>query len=163
MSTADIILSIIIIFIFIFPIALIIRILLAGRDAIIETNEEELQKRKRSIQKVIRFIKFNPKYIFGDYILENKNLVLEVKSYNDRTEFLCKNKIFDNHKMQVLIFSQRKHPKIVSQQHHIEDAYKRNEVFDSICEVFNAHTDIERIKQVLDMEEIPFEERYFNI
>ncbi len=155
--------SLTVIIIFLVIIATILRLLFEGKQAIRETYEEEEILRKKSIRKVFNFIRFNPKKLFGDYTLENKNLILEVESYDDRTDYYCKSKKINNGKIQVLIFSQRKRPKIIPEQHYIYDAYKYNEVFDSICNVFNEYTTVERIKQVLDMEELPFKEKFVDV
>lgn len=152
------------IFLLILPFAIIIRVILACNKAVADDKNKEIIQRKKNVQKIAGFIKnFNRDTVFGNYIIENDNIIIEVRQDSGGVQYICKNKIIKDNKMQILVFFQKEKPKTVQKQTFFEAMSSQSEVFEDICNNFNEKTDIKKIKELLDMENMSFEEKYLAV
>ena len=146
------------------PFFIAIKILMECNKAIIDDKNKDVITRKKNVQKIARFIKnFSKNTVFGNYVIENDNIIIEVRQDIDKTQYLCKDKNFTNGKMQILIFYQKKKNKSSKPQNYFEWAYPQSEIFEDICNNFDEKTDIKKIKELLDMGNTSFEEKFINI
>lgn len=145
------------------PIYFIIKILAECHRAIIDDKNKDIVTRKRNVQKIARFIKdFNKDTVFGNYVIENDNITVKVIQEKDKTRYVCKNKTIENGKIQVIKFSQKLKTKSVKRQNYFEWLNPPSEIFEDICNNFDENTDMKKMKELLDMGNMPFEENFIN-
>ena len=164
MDIINFITTLFIIWIIIFPFYILFKIFSETKRVVKENKKEEETQRKINVQKISRFIKsFNPDDVFGDYVIENNNIIIELHQNNDVTKYICKNKILKNNKMQILLFFQKKKLNKTNDNYFLKENYYKTEMFENICNFFNEKTNIEKMKELLDMENLPYEERFIDV